>query len=444
MPDLENFTPSQRTVDTTFYSYDLDMAGLLFSNGSFSKSLIYLEKSMEAFKRLKDFNSYFYCYGLMMQALNELGQRDKLKQWNDSVQDFCLAHQVPQSPIILCCSAYYGIYVEKDFEKAKTDLQRALKMSFDRHDSSIKREDRVRQNRARMEIISCLYTYSLYYYEMEDYDSCLQELKNLNILLKDYSELKEQVEWDHSKTDNAQELQKHHQILTALNKTFPVVERINLGVKVLVALIEMKHFKNYKQADKLLWELYETANKTNNTYLIPMVLIYMSGCYSKLNNKKQALMFFNLAKKNINPERKLLMNYIESFGKKEKLDSVHEEDNYDIIFDLKDNLIVEKEKGCVELKNQFILMDLLKLFLLNPGVSYSKEHIIQKVWKQDYKPEAHDNKIYVTIKRLREMIETDSCRPVYICRNKKGYCFSKSAKVLIKEEEVFNEKSCSV
>ena len=106
-------------------------------------------------------------------------------------------------------------------------------------------------------------------------------------------------------------------------------------------------------------------------------------------------------------ERKLLLNYLERLKKEEKLDEVDKTDKYDIIFDVKDHLIVEKQKGCIELKNQFILLDLLKLFLLNPGVSYSKESIIQKVWKQEYLPEVHDNKIYVTIKRLREMIETD-------------------------------------
>ena len=442
MPDIEDFNSLKNGLDTKpSYSYDLDMAVLLFSNGSFSKSLIYLKKSMGTFQHLKDFDSYFYCYNLVIQTLNELDERDKLKQWNKSVQEFCIANQVSLSPIILVCSAYYSMYAEKDFEKARADLNKALKLSFDRHDSYMKSEDRVGQNKARMEIISCLYTYSLYYYEMEDYNNCLQELKNLNILLKDYSDLKDQVEWDHSKTDNAQELQRHHQILVALNKTFPAVERMKLGVKFLTALIELRHSKNYKKAEMLLWELYEKANKTNNIYVIPMVLIHMSWCYSKLNNKKQALMFFNLAKKNVNPERKLLVNYIESLGKKEKLNSVGEEDNYDIIFDLKDHLIVEKEKGCIELKNQFILMDLLKLFLLNPGVSYSKESIIQKVWKQKYSPDTHDNKIYVTIKRLREMIEMNSCKPAYICRNSRGYYFSNSAKVLIKSEEAFNEKS---
>ena len=167
MPSFESLNPVRNGIDTKpSYSYDLDMAVLLFSNGSFSKSLIYLEKSMETFQRLKDFDSYFYCYNLLIQALNELGEKETLKKWNQSVQEFCLSNQISQSPIILVCSAYYNMYSEKDFEKTKSDLNTALKISFDQHDHCIKLEDRVGQNKARMDIISSLYTYSLYYYEM--------------------------------------------------------------------------------------------------------------------------------------------------------------------------------------------------------------------------------------------------------------------------------------
>ena len=144
-------------------------------------------------------------------------------------------------------------------------------------------------------------------------------------------------------------------------------------------------------------------------------------------------MLFNLAKKNANQERKSLWLYMEDLKKQEHLDQTKSAETYDIVLDLKDCVIVEREKGCIELKNQFILIELSKLFLLNPGVAYSKEKIIKIVWKEDYSPEIHDNKIYVTIKRLREMIETDSCKPKYICRNHLGYYFSKQAKVLIKE-----------
>ena len=85
--------------------------------------------------------------------------------------------------------------------------------------------------------------------------------------------------------------------------------------------------------------------------------------------------------------------------------------------------------GKIDFKNQFILLDLLKLFISNQGQIFSKEYLVEHVWKQNYDPEVHDNKIYVTIKRLRKMIEPDYDKPKYIFRAKNGYYLSKSAKV---------------
>ena len=414
-------------------SYDFEMGSLLFTNGNFKKSLPYLKKSMHIFLENKDFSSYFSCYFLMLRALNELGDKEAIEPLHQEVEKCCNIYKISNTPGALACSAYYTIYTKNDFDKAKKDLNQALKIAFDTHDNYIKKGDRLKQNEVRFEIITCLYVYSVYYLEVEDYENCIQELKNLKILLKDYLNLKKEVELDHARTDNTQELQYYHNILEGLKKNVQNIRRIQLGLKFSEALIEIKYTKNYKQAEQLLWELYEEANKTNNTFLIPYILCSMAWCYLKLENKQQAQMFFNLAKKNVNKERKLLVLYMDSLKQHENLDQIEETKTYDLILDLNDHLIVEKEKGCIELKNQFILMDLLKLLLLNPGVSYSKKTIIQKIWNQDYRPEVHDNKIYVTIKRLRTMIEINSCKPRYICRNNLGYYFSKQAKVLVKQ-----------
>lgn len=47
-------------------------------------------------------------------------------------------------------------------------------------------------------------------------------------------------------------------------------------------------------------------------------------------------------------------------------------------------------------------LDLLRLFVLNQGTVYSKEFLVENVWKQPYDPSVHDNKIYVTIKRFEK------------------------------------------
>jgi DNA-binding response OmpR family regulator len=74
-------------------------------------------------------------------------------------------------------------------------------------------------------------------------------------------------------------------------------------------------------------------------------------------------------------------------------------------------------------------LDLLRLFVQNQGHIYSKEYLVENVWKQPYDPAIHDNKIYVTIKRLRKLIEPDYEKPKYIFRAKNGYYMNKAARV---------------
>ena len=78
-------------------------------------------------------------------------------------------------------------------------------------------------------------------------------------------------------------------------------------------------------------------------------------------------------------------------------------------------------------------MDMLKLFLKHPGEVYSKEALVKAVWKQEYDPRVHDNKIYVTIKRLRQLIEPDFDKPKYIFRAKNGYYLNKNTRVLFEQ-----------
>jgi DNA-binding winged helix-turn-helix (wHTH) protein len=59
--------------------------------------------------------------------------------------------------------------------------------------------------------------------------------------------------------------------------------------------------------------------------------------------------------------------------------------------------------------------------------------IVEKIWKQSYDPGVHDNKLYVTIKRLRKMIEPDFEKPKYIFRAKNGYYLNKNARVLLQK-----------
>lgn len=427
--------PVSQAPDSQSPSYDFEMGQLLLKSGNPQKSLDYLKKALPLFLKSEDFNSYLSCYSLMLQASIDLGEYKMIEQLQGEVKEICRKHNLSDTVEVLAVSAYYNIYFKNDFEQAKKDLNTALKKAFDLHDNYIKTGEQLKQNIVRFHIMICLYIYSIYYIEKKEYESCIQELKNLKILLRDYLKFQKDMELDSSLTDNVQKLRNYHETLEGLKKNTHAIQKLQLSVKCAEVFIEIEHKKNYQQAEKLVWELYEEANKIKNTFFIPYILGLMASCYANFKNRKQAQIFYNLAKKNTNKERKLLTNYLENLNQKQKLDQIEESENYDIIFDVRNHRVIEKQKGCIELKNQFILIDLLELFLSNPGTAYSKEQIIQKIWKQDYLPEVHDNKIYVTIKRLRELIEVNSCKPRYICRNNIGYHCSTQAKILVKTME---------
>lgn len=73
---------------------------------------------------------------------------------------------------------------------------------------------------------------------------------------------------------------------------------------------------------------------------------------------------------------------------------------------------------------QFILRELLKIFGARPGQTLSKEEIVRRLWKEEYNPLVHDNKIYVTIRRLRRMLEPEAPQSEYILSVRDGYQFN--------------------
>ncbi|MES2962557.1 MAG: winged helix-turn-helix domain-containing protein [Bdellovibrionota bacterium] len=108
----------------------------------------------------------------------------------------------------------------------------------------------------------------------------------------------------------------------------------------------------------------------------------------------------------------------------------------DLSFDTKTGILYEREKGEIRFEGQFILRDLLKVFLESPGRIFTKDDLARLVWREDYRTEIHDNKIYVTIKRLRKLLESDETKSDYILRAKTGYFLNPKTRVAIDEQMI--------
>jgi tetratricopeptide (TPR) repeat protein len=193
----------------------------------------------------------------------------------------------------------------------------------------------------------------------------------------------------------------------------------------------LRKMKKYDQALEIFWECYELLRAEKNLFIYLSMLYGMALTYKESGETDMARMYLKLAKKSADPENvKHLCRYIDA--QLAEL-GVNQTEDYDLIFDPLTNSVTEKKKGKVDFKNQFILLDMLRLFMKQPGAVYSKENLVKQVWKQDYDPAVHDNKIYVTIKRLRKLIEPDYDKPRYIFRAKNGYYLNKNTKILMEQ-----------
>lgn len=193
----------------------------------------------------------------------------------------------------------------------------------------------------------------------------------------------------------------------------------------------LNEMKRHDEAAEILWQAYDQIKIQKNMVLHIFVLYYLGCTYAFKGEKEMARAHLRLADNAVDPKNYVrLANAIKQSLKELGGDT---SDKYDLVFELANHSILEKKLGRVDFKNQFILLDLLKLFVQNQGQVYSKEFLVENVWKQPYDPAVHDNKIYVTIKRLRKMIEPDYDKPKYIFRAKNGYFMNKSARVLIEQ-----------
>lgn len=113
-----------------------------------------------------------------------------------------------------------------------------------------------------------------------------------------------------------------------------------------------------------------------------------------------------------------------------------EGDAIDLLVDSRKCEISTRETKGMALGKQYVLLGILEALTdahkrneSDNDRGLSKSEIIEKVWKEKYRPEAHDNKLYYNINRLRKLIEPDMKHPQYLLNWKEGYRLAPGLKV---------------
>ncbi|KYG60462.1 hypothetical protein AZI85_13430 [Bdellovibrio bacteriovorus] len=182
-----------------------------------------------------------------------------------------------------------------------------------------------------------------------------------------------------------------------------------------------------------LWKNYETAKLHGYQTSISSVLGELALVARAQQQHEHYRLYAELALKGLNPQKtpRLYKRILKIYPESERNQKAH----YDFEIDEKNRFVRERTKGPIDFKNQHILFDMALMFIKTPGQRYSKEDLAEKIWSQVYDPDLHDNLIYVSIKRLRTLLEPDLESPRYILRDRKGYYFNSQTHVHFKNLE---------
>jgi len=360
----------------------LEIGELYNARGDLDLAETKLSEASVAFFKERKFDRYLKCLNILLRIYAERGDSENINLTKERLQDLVL-----KEGFELNAKTYYTLGVcaihKNQMDLSLEYFQKSLGIGLAADD----KED----------MCYAINGIAVAYFTMGRYADALKEIYNLQVFFQ----------------------------------VLPLME-LKLSSQILNGAILRKE-ERYEQALEIFQDCYSTLRDAKNLYMYCYLLYNIGATYHEMGNFDLARTYLTLAKRSTDARNfKQLTKFIDA--KLEEL-GVRPNADYDIIFDFAKNIVLEKKKGKIDFKNQFILLDLLHLFLKNPGQIYSKEVLVKKIWNQDYDPRVHDNKIYVTIKRLRQMIEPDVDKPKYIFRSKNGYFLSKGAKILLDNQQ---------
>jgi tetratricopeptide (TPR) repeat protein len=179
----------------------------------------------------------------------------------------------------------------------------------------------------------------------------------------------------------------------------------------------------YDHALKEAWQAYRTLVQAPNFVLYVTTLEELAKVYLAKKDIMGARHYLELAQQAVaGSELKRTTGSVqETLARLEKRDSAND---YDYIFEVDRGVLINRNGSKLNFGGQFVMQDLLALFAKSPGRSFSKEEIVSAVWSEVYDPTSHNNKLYVTIRRMRRMLQQmDLSVPSsnLIIRSKEGY-----------------------
>ena len=199
----------------------------------------------------------------------------------------------------------------------------------------------------------------------------------------------------------------------------------HLEASILVARGNIqRELGDYPKALDAFWKAHGRLKAQRVWSYYYYVLLGLGRIYLAMEDASRASIFFDLVSDAVtNLELHSLREILERENLKVKNSACR------LVVDRERKVVVEKEKGEVHFERRFILLEILYLLASEPGKIFTKDMLVDKIWKESYNPMIHDSKVYTSISRLRKLIEPDFKRPRYILNERDGYSFNPAIQI---------------
>ncbi len=356
-----------------------------YHRGETKSALKEFEKACEISKQQGDHTRYVESSTYLLRMLAEREDFDRIELIETQVFSVLATHELP---VRLKSRVMYILGICSCYQDTRHD--QAMDRFREAIDYAIASDD-------KEALASPLYGAATVLYARGRYDEALKELSRLEILLSCLA-------------------------LPELSATS--------------ALLRSMIRRNQSRLDEALeaaWAAYETLKHHPHLGIYLHTLCTLGTVYTLKGDLTCAKLYLDLAERSLKRDEfpriaRLIDEALSSIRKSGRAEA-------DLAFDTRTGILSSLRKGDIRFEGQFILRDLLRIFLESPGRVFSKDDLAKKVWKETYQARVHDNKIYVTIKRLRGLLEHDGQGDL-ILRAKNGYFLNPKIRVVIDDEAI--------
>lgn len=196
------------------------------------------------------------------------------------------------------------------------------------------------------------------------------------------------------------------------NSSLTAVNQISI---ILLQAFLMRESGDFHGALNFYWRAYGLVSKCGSLHLNYSVLFDLAKAHLMIGEIEKSRHYFSLVEKGISAQEMIFLSSRLHDQKAQMPYRVEE-----IQFDRAHGRVMIGQKW-IDFGRQSILLNLFEILAAQSGQPVGHEELARLLWDEEYDPRVHDNKIYVTIRRLRELLEPSAVRSTLILKDRQGY-----------------------